>query len=162
MLDIALLTMCAPNVAPQTMQAIVRHESAYNPYAVGINPPHKRLKRQPTSRAEAVKVVEDLIARKIDFDAGLGQINYRNWSWLGINAHSVFDSCVNLKAAQRVLEDCYTRAYKRHNDQRKALLESFSCYNTGNFNNGFKNGYVNNILKSAGIESPAFIVARHR
>lgn len=160
MLDIALLTMCAPDVAPLTMQAIVKHESGFNPFAIGINPPHPRLKKQPSSLAEAVRIANDLIARKIDFDAGLGQINYRNWKWLGLTSESVFNQCTNLRSAQRVLADCYTRAYKQANDQRTALLQAFSCYNTGNFKRGFDNGYVDKVLKSAGISSD--LIARHR
>lgn len=160
MLDIALLSMCAPDVAPQTMTAIVSQESAFNPYAVGINHPHPRLKKQPTNKAEAVSVVKDLIARKIDFDAGLGQINYRNWKWLGLTAETVFDPCTNLRSAQRVLADCYTRSYKTTQDPRKSLLQSFSCYNTGNFQRGFSNGYVQNVLKKAGLDPK--IVAYYR
>lgn len=152
MLDIALLTMCAPDVAPMTMQAIVKHESSFNPYAIGINKPNKPLAKQPRSKQEAVLIAKDLIARKVDFDAGLGQINYRNWKWLGLTSETVFDQCTNLKSAQRVLADCYTRSFKQNRDQRTALLQAFSCYNTGNFTRGFKNGYVNNVLKSAGID----------
>lgn len=152
MLDVALLAVCAPDVAPLTMQAIVKHESAFNPYAIGINPPNKRLKKQPTSKDEAKRIADDLIARKIDFDAGLGQINYRNWKWLGLTSESVFHQCTNLKSAQKVLADCYTRAFKANQNQRTALLEAFSCYNTGNFKRGFNNGYVDKIIKSAGLD----------
>ena len=53
MLDLlALAQECAPNVAPQTMAAIVSVESSKNPYAIGVV--GGRLERQPKSHQEAV------------------------------------------------------------------------------------------------------------
>ena len=37
MIDLALIMVCAPNVAPSTIQEIIRVESAGNPLAVNIN-----------------------------------------------------------------------------------------------------------------------------
>jgi type IV secretion system protein VirB1 len=41
-LDPALIQACAPTVAVQTMQAIIAHESAGNPFAVYINGERRR------------------------------------------------------------------------------------------------------------------------
>ncbi|MDY0272374.1 MAG: lytic transglycosylase domain-containing protein [Advenella sp.] len=149
-----LAASCAPNVHINTLSALVKHESAANVYAIGINK-GKRLTTQPTTLADATNIANELIKSGTDFDAGLGQINVRNWHWLGLNTKTVFDPCANLKAAQTVLSDCYSRALKQHQSQQKALQAALSCYNTGNFERGFKNGYVNKVLAQAGVKIPA-------
>ena len=37
MIDLALIMACAPNVAPSTVQAIIKVESTGNPLAVNVN-----------------------------------------------------------------------------------------------------------------------------
>jgi len=149
-----LMLTCAPNVHPVTLKAVIRHESRLNPYAIGVNSKAHRLKDQPNTLKAAKAVVQRLIEQGIDFDAGLGQINVRNWRWLGLTAETVFDPCTNLKAAQAVLTDCYARAVRQTNKQQAALQAALSCYNTGNFQRGFGNGYVTKVLAEAGIKVP--------
>lgn len=151
---VALLMTCAPDIHPTTMQAITRHESSLHPYAIGING-DQRLRDQPKKREDAVALAKTLIAQDIDFDAGLGQINVRNWEWLNLTAETVFDPCTNLQAAQTVLKHCYQRASKHKPDDQAALQAALSCYNTGNFERGFKNGYVQKVLAQANIKVPA-------
>lgn len=154
----ALAMACAPNVHPVTLGALVKHESRRQPYAIGINS-GTRLARQPRSREEAIAHAKALIAQGVDFDAGLGQINVRNWGWLKLTAETVFEPCANLQAAQTVLTDCYSRAVKRYQAQQLALQAALSCYNTGNFERGFRNGYVGKVLAQAGIKIPALRAA---
>lgn len=149
-----LIASCAPDVSPVTMKALVQHESRGNAYAIGVNS-GSRLPNQPGSSDSAVSIANRLIEQGVDFDAGLGQINVRNWSWLGLTSETVFDPCVNLKAAQTVLADCYVRAEKRYADEQEALRAALSCYNTGNFKRGFSNGYVGHVLVQAGVKVPA-------
>ena len=153
--EIALLAAtCAPNIHETTLSALVRHESTAQVYAIGINK-GKRLEQQPTDYEQAAQIANDLIERGIDFDAGLGQINVRNWAWLGLTTETVFDPCTNLQAAQTVLTDCYERALRQSSDEQRALRSALSCYNTGNFERGFSNGYVGKVLAQAGIKVPA-------
>lgn len=149
-----LAATCAPNIHETTLSALVRHESTAQVFAIGINK-GKRLKKQPTDYEQAAQIANDLIDRGIDFDAGLGQINVRNWSWLGLTTETVFDPCTNLKAAQTVLTDCYQRALRQTADEQRALRSALSCYNTGNFERGFTNGYVEKVLAQAGVKVPA-------
>src|SRR5690606_15886144 len=72
---------CAPDIHLTTLKAVVKHESGFNQFAIGVNK-GKKLDRQPSSHSEAVEVARSLIADGVDFDAGLGQINVRNWGWL--------------------------------------------------------------------------------
>ncbi|WP_417276818.1 lytic transglycosylase domain-containing protein [Castellaniella sp.] len=151
----ALALTCAPNIHPVTINALIRHESGVQPYAIGVNRKGKALAQQPSTLDEAQGAVRDLIDQGIDFDAGLAQINVRNWAWLGLDATTVFDPCRNLAAAQTVLSACYARALHTHQDQQRALRAALSCYNTGNFSRGFANGYVGKVLAQAGIKVPA-------
>ena len=149
-----LAAACAPNIAPTTLEAVVKHESTGHEFAIGINQ-GKRLDQQPTELEDAVAIADQLIKDGIDFDAGLGQINVRNWEWLGLTSETVFEPCTNLRAAQTVLAECYGRASRKFNDEQQALRAALSCYNTGNFDRGFQNGYVNKVLAQAGIKVPA-------
>lgn len=151
----ALALTCAPNIHPATLTAVVQHESRANQYAIGVNDPAKRLRQQPGALDQAVATARKLQAAGVDFDAGLGQINVRNWTWLGLDAQTVFDPCRNLAATQAVLADCYARALKSDLAGQQALRAALSCYNTGDLARGLGNGYVNRVLAAAGIQVPA-------
>ena len=153
--ELATLALtCAPNIHPITLYAVISHESRAKQYAIGVNSKGHQL-QQPTSLAEATKAAQRLIDQGIDFDAGLGQINVRNWAWLNLDSKTVFDPCRNLAAAQTVLADCYARALPEQNDPQRALRAALSCYNTGNFKRGLANGYVGKVLAQAKIKVPA-------
>lgn len=145
---------CAPAVHITTLTAVVRHESGFDPLAIGINSNPPRTLR-PKTRQDATAQARQLIARGVNFDAGYGQINVRNWDRLGLTPETIFDPCVNLNAAQRLLVDCYQHAVKVHPPGQPALYATFSCYNTGNLSKGFQNGYVANVLAAGGVRIPA-------
>lgn len=150
----ALALACAPNIHPITLHALISHESHARQYAIGVNRKGKHL-QQPRTLEEATEAAQSLIDQGIDFDAGLGQINVRNWAWLNLDTKTVFNPCRNLAAAQTVLAECYARSLPRHRDPQQALRAALSCYNTGNFTRGFTNGYVGKILAKADIKVPA-------
>jgi len=152
----ALALTCAPNIHPITLHALIRHESRVQQYAIGVNRKGRHLRQQPKTLAEATAAADRLIDQGIDFDAGLGQINVRNWARLNLDSKTVFDPCRNLAAAQTVLAECYARALPRQTDPQHALRAALSCYNTGNFKRGFTNGYVGKVLAQAKIKVPAF------
>lgn len=150
---LAIAMACAPNVAPSTIQNIVTVESRGNELAIGVN--GDRLVRQPTSYAEAVGWVRWLVAHGYNIDAGLMQLNVRNWDRLGITPENVFDACQNVSAGGRVLTENYARASKQYGTGQKALRAAISAYNTGNFQDGFSNGYVRNVARAAGVDEVA-------
>jgi len=159
MIDLAALVMtCAPLIHVSTLSAVVRHESRANPYAIGVNGTRPR-SLYPSTYAEAVATARRLSAEGIDYDAGLGAINVRNWAWLGLTAETVFDPCTNLRAAQTVLVDCYQRAQEQYAPGRPALIAALSCYNTGRWEAGLTNGYVAKVLAQAGVAVPAIAPA---
>lgn len=136
------------------MGKLVRAESGFKRFAIGVNNSSHR-SYFPTSEKEAVRIAGDLIARGHSIDMGLGQINSANLDWLGLTVESVFDSCTNLSASEKVLRDGYDRARKQGSDPETALHQALSAYNTGTFTRGFSNGYVARVMGEDIETSPA-------
>ncbi|WP_425596170.1 lytic transglycosylase domain-containing protein [Roseobacter litoralis] len=143
---------CAPSVAPKIMEKLVRAESGFNQFAIGVNGATHR-SYNPASKEEAARIARDLIDQGHSIDMGLGQISSENLDWLELTVESVFDSCTNLKASERVLRDGYDRARKQGSDPQTALHQALSAYNTGTFTRGFSNGYVERVM-GGNVEMP--------
>lgn len=139
-------------VPAEVMHHVVRVESSYNPFAIGVV--GGRLARQPRSLAEAVSTSRMLEREGYNFSVGLAQVNRHNLARHGLDSHEkAFDTCPNLRAGAKILSECRTRA---GGDWGKA----FSCYYSGNFVTGFEHGYVQKVLASwqAGTQAPAIPV----
>ncbi len=142
----ALLQACAPQVAPETMMAVIRVESAGDPFRIGVNK-GGALRRQPGNAADAITTAKGLMRRGASFDAGLMQINSSNFARLGLTPETVFNPCTNLRAGAHVLADNYRRASDAgHADPLRAAL---SEYNSGSRTRGFNNGYVGRVYAAA-------------
>ena len=158
----ALAHQCAPTVSPTTLQALVKTESGFNPYAIGVV--GGRLERQPKSSAEAVATAKALDARGLNFSMGLGQVNKHNLPQYGLTYETVFDACANLQAGGSILADCYRRAAAEKGQGTTALYSAFSCYYSGNFTRGFQRdssgtSYVQRVAANAqGPSAPAEVV----
>jgi type IV secretion system protein VirB1 len=146
-----LVEQCAPQVSPVTMAAIVRTESGFNPYAIGVV--RGRLVRQPVSEAEAVATARALAAGGWNFSVGLAQVNRANWAAYGLTEQNAFDPCLNLAAGAAVLEGCFTPARIAQTDGQRdaqaALRAGLSCYASGNFSMGYRTGYVQRVVDNA-------------
>ena len=155
---LALVLACAPNVAPSTIQSIIDVESRGRVYAIGVNRA-AQLRRQPTTRAQAVDSARRLLASGANFDAGLMQINSVNWPRLGLTPETVFDPCTNIRAGAQILTENYKRASAIDGPGTVALRKALSAYNTGSMSRGFRNGYVGKVersaMKLAGLPLPA-------
>ena len=128
-----------PNLAvPATvLQHVVRVESGFHPYAIGVV--GGRLARQPRNLPEAVATARMLEQQGYNFSLGLAQVNRYNLRRHGHGSYEqAFTSCDNLRAGSRILQECYQRA----GDWGKA----FSCYYSGNFTTGFRHGYVQKVM----------------
>lgn len=152
---LALAAQCAPQVAPETLLSIVQVESRFNPLALGVNGA-PRVTVSAATKHEAVARASALIAAGRSVDLGLGQINSRNLSWLGLSVEDAFDPCRNLAAAARVLQAGY--APGKGADPQPALLRALSRYNTGDARRGFANGYVSKVTEAATQIVPALRV----
>ena len=151
-----LAKQCAPGVHHNTLQAIARVESGFNPYAIGVV--KGALKKQPTTYAEAVAAAKSLHAQGKNFSMGLVQVNKKNLAHYGLSYETVFDPCKNIAAAAKILTDCFSRAEGGRMTQ-SALQKSFSCYYSGNFRFGFTRdfggqpSYVQKVVNSAALNS---------
>lgn len=142
---------CAGLAVPaNVMHHVVRVESSYNPYAIGVV--GGRLLRQPKNLAEALATVRMLESKGYNFSLGLAQVNRYNLSKYGLDSYEkAFETCPNLQAGSRILAECYNRSGK---DWGK----SFSCYYSGNFTTGYRHGYVQKVyasMNSSGARPPA-------
>jgi len=148
-MDFNLLALeCAPWVAPQTMAAIVKTESQFNPLAININAGAK-LERQPKTKQEAVVTAKWLLANNYNIDMGLGQVNSANLTKTKMSVEDAFDECKNLRAAASILKWNFQSASKKIPGEQAALHAAISAYNTGSFTRGFSNGYVQKVVNSA-------------
>ena len=144
----ALMEACAPNVAIETMAAIVQQESNFNPFSIGVNGNYI-LKRQPKNKEEAIETVNWLIKEKqTNLDIGIAQINTKNLKKYNVPIEEAFDSCTNIKVGAAILTDNYQRVLETGMKGQGALQAAISEYNTGSTVNGFKNGYVQKVINN--------------
>lgn len=126
-------------VPKDVMHHVVRVESSFNPFAIGVV--GGRLVRQPRNLPEAVSTARMLEQRGYNFSLGLAQVNRHNLAAYGLDSYEkAFQPCANLRAGSRILSECYQRA----RDWGKA----FSCYYSGDFRTGFRHGYVQKVYAS--------------
>lgn len=144
-----LAAQCAPEVDADTLQAIARTESAFNPYAIGVV---NGVIKQPTTHAEATAAAKQLAADGHNFSMGLAQINRYNLKKYDLDYDSVFDPCRNLKTGAAILTECFSRA---KGAPQEKLQQALSCYYSGNFSTGFTQdlpgqpSYVERVLLAA-------------
>lgn len=141
MMPLMELPSCPDLAVPaNVMHHVVHVESSFNPYAIGVV--GGRLVRQPRNLPEAVATARMLESRGINFSLGLAQVNRYNLARYGLNDYrSAFSECPNLAAGSRILADCQSRA-------RGNWGKAFSCYYSGNFETGYRQGYVQKVFAS--------------
>jgi type IV secretion system protein VirB1 len=146
MFDFAQLAhQCAPQIHENTLTHVVQAESSFNPYAIGVVGGH--LERQPRNKSEALATAVWLQQKGFNYSVGLAQINKSNFAKYGLTLETAFEPCSNLKAAAGILSECYARAYQVRADEQAALRDSLSCYYSGNFTTGYKEGYVIKVVR---------------
>jgi len=143
-----LVRQCAPGVAPNTILAIMHTESGFNPVAMHVNG-NVQLQHAPKTTAEAIEWSAWLIRRGNSVDMGLMQINSRNLARLNMSVADAFEPCRNIHAAAVILTEQYKLAAHLEENSMQALLAAISAYNTGNFRDGLRNGYVSRVLQNA-------------
>ncbi|MEO8778723.1 MAG: lytic transglycosylase domain-containing protein, partial [Rhodanobacter sp.] len=140
------LLIC-PNLAvpAELMQHIVHVESGANPFAIGVV--DGELARQPRNMDEALATAKMLESKGYNFSVGIAQINRVNLGRYGLDSYrKAFNTCDNLAVGAQILASCYGNA---HGDWGKA----FSCYYSGNFATGFRDGYVQKVYASINREA---------
>ena len=87
------------------------------------------------------------------------QINSRNLRGLAITIEEAFDPVVNIQAGAKILLRGYRGAIRRYGPGQNALKAALSAYNTGNYEKGFRNGYVAKYFPGSGIKCGIYPVA---
>ena len=146
----ALISRCAPAVAPQTMIAIVRVESGGDPFAIGDNTTKRSYHLRNRANAEAL--ADRLIAAGHSVDLGIAQIDVVNFAQLAVNPRALFDPCVNVRVGAEILSHDYTIARRRYGSGQMALRHAIGMYNTGRLDKGAS--YVGRVLAIVGIRDP--------
>lgn len=140
-----LATKCAPEVSVDTMSALVKVESGFNPLAIAIVGGSSYY---PRTKADALKTIADIKARHLSFSLGLGQINDKNFDSLGVSAADLLNPCTNLTASSKILKSCFIRAKQALIEDDLSLQAALSCYYSGNFTTGIKEGYVHKVISN--------------
>jgi type IV secretion system protein VirB1 len=141
------LPACAPSVHPVTMQQVVRVESGGNPLTLHVNGLPDSQQPHPVTTAAAIAAVSYWTSTGRSVDLGLAQISSRHLLALHLTVDQVLGTepvvvCANLAAGAAILTANYGRAVARIGQGQAALAMALSAYNTGDFAQGFGNGYV--------------------
>ena len=138
----AIGLMACPNLAvpAEVMRHVVEVESGANPYAIGVV--GGQLARQPKNLAEALATVHMLDAKGYNYSLGVAQVNRANLDKYGLDSYEkAFEPCPNLAAGAQILAACHASS---GGDWGKA----FSCYYSGNFTTGYRDGYGQKVFDS--------------
>ncbi|MBP9741780.1 MAG: lytic transglycosylase domain-containing protein [Burkholderiales bacterium] len=144
---------CVPYVAENTMLAIIKTESKFNPLAIGLNKGF-RLMYQPQNLAQARSWATYLEKHGYNFDVGITQVNIKNIHKYGYSAIDALDPCLNMKLGGKILQSGYIKALRTSRNKQEALYKAISAYNTGNYHSGFRNGYVQKVVYNASGNRP--------
>lgn len=143
---LVLAQQCAPQIATETLAAVVSVESGFQPFAIRINSDHP-LADQPKTRSEAIETATILIAEGHDIDLGLGGINSDNLGQLDLSVSDSFDFCLNLKASAALLDGYYRIALQAGATPTQAeavMLRSY--FGNGDASLGEMVGYDKQVL----------------
>ncbi len=141
----AVLEQCAPEVSPVLMRALVRAESAWQPFAIGMDKA-QGVVRQPVSLREAVAIAKGLIAAGRKFSVGLAQIHVSNVTLYGMSWEQAFDACQNLAVGQKILWNFYHRASASGYAGVAAIWAALRGYNSGSVDRSVSDDYAHRIF----------------
>lgn len=154
----SLVARCAPTVHLDTMKAVMSVESTGHIFAIADAGPlslpwsqRKHLVRSffPSTVDEAVSIAEELKSKGHTFSMGVAQINDRNLAAYGLTIKDVFDPCKNIAVGGAILTDFYLKAQKKFTGF-KILRAALSAYNSGSFERGDHDGYVDAVIRAGG------------
>lgn len=141
----ALLEQCAPQVSPVLMQALVRTESAWQPFAIGMDKTQGAVE-QPRTLAEAINTAKELVSAGRKFSVGLAQIHVSNVTLYGMSWEQAFDACQNLAIGQKILWNFYHRASASGYSGVAAIWAALRGYNSGGVDRAVSDAYANRIF----------------
>jgi type IV secretion system protein VirB1 len=135
------ISSCVPTASDKPLLAkIIAHESGGSEFAINDNDAHRSYFPQDLATAQGLLVR----LRRHNLDAGLMQVNVRNWPALGLTEATVFDRCANIGAGATVFAYFYERAVRA----------GLAGYNTGDIYSQVGARYADLVLDRT-IEPPS-------
>ncbi len=133
------------------MTAIVRVESGGDPLIMFDNSTARQYR--PATRKQATSILNRLLARGDQVDAGIAQVDSENFAHYGLNTTTVFDACTNLNAGARIFESGYRMSVRAGYAGQSAEYHAFEAYNSGKLFGDAR--YADAVFRAAGM--PVFI-----
>lgn len=143
-----LVVECAPSVNAQLMASLVKRESNYSQYAIGMDAGYGYVK-QPSTLDEAKKTVKKLLSENKKFSIGLAQIHISNVERYQLTLEQAFTPCINLHTGELIYNDFYNKAIKHGYKDEDAVFAALRGYNSGNINKEVSNEYATAIMSFA-------------
>ena len=143
---VAAIDTCMPGVDRRLSASLVRQESNFNPYAIGLDGKNV-LYLQPRSYQEAVQTAVNLMREGKGFSVGLSQIHISNVVRYRLTWQQAFDPCTNLMAGGSILKGFYSRAVSNGYRGQDAVFAALRGFNSGDIGNPVSNGYAKEILR---------------
>lgn len=133
-----LYLSCGNGVHPEVLHAIVKTESAKNPYVIAnVTDAESYFLK---NKEEAIFKANELKANGKKYSAGLMQIYSENYEFYGLTNETVFDYCTNIQTGANILKECFKKSVKESDENNDSHLnKALSCYYSGNFKRGFVN-----------------------
>lgn len=147
------IDQCAVGVDTRLFTSLVRQESNFNPYAIGLDG-KAVLKPQPRNAEEAIKTAVNLVREGKRFSVGLAQVHVSNVMRFGMTWEQAFDPCTNLRVASSILRSFYSQAVKAGYRDQGATFAALRGFNSGSVHNPISNGYARDILGRLGPMPP--------
>ncbi|HDR9474424.1 transglycosylase SLT domain-containing protein [Burkholderia multivorans] len=150
----AIIEACAAGVDSRLFTSLVRQESNFNPYAIGLDG-KAVLKAQPRSYEEAVKTAVNLMRQGKGFSVGLSQVHISNVVRFKMTWQEAFDPCTNLRTGSEIFRGFYARAVQAGYRGQDALFATLRGFNSGSVHNPVSDGYAKAILGRVGVAPAA-------
>lgn len=145
-----LILSCAPALDPRLALALIKRESGFNQFAIGLDSKHSvRLSRQPRNALEAVQTASELAQKGYSFSVGLTQIHITNVKKWGISWDDAFIPCTSLKISQSIFLDFFKLAQNAGYKGDDAVYAALRGYNSGSINAQVSNSYATAIMATA-------------
>ncbi|QDS32486.1 transglycosylase SLT domain-containing protein [Burkholderia contaminans] len=125
-----IIETCAAGVDARLFTSLVRQESNFNPFAIGLDG-KAVLKAQPRSYEEAVKTAVNLRRQGIGFSVGLSQVHISNVVRLKMTWQEAFDPCTNLRTGSEIFRGFYTQAVQAGYRSDSAVFAALRGFNSG-------------------------------
>jgi type IV secretion system protein VirB1 len=142
------IEQCAPAMNRALMSAMVRRESNFNRFAIGMDGKDAPVP-QPRTLDEAVNTADGLLKMGKTFSVGLAQIHISNIKAMGIPWAMAFDGCTSLRNGQKIFEHFYAKAISAGFRGDGAVFSALRGYNSGSIYAAVSNKYASAIMVDA-------------